>query len=131
AETHAACQAIIGIGLNVNMLHDEKNNISQHWTSVSQILNRYIDRTNLSIRLINNLMTYLKKFETQGFEVFVYEWEKVDFLKDKYISLNIYNEKTAGKVLGINSQGYLLLELPDGKIRVCSSGEASLIREKL
>lgn len=130
AETHAACQAIIGIGLNVNMLHDEDNNISQHWTSVRHILNRYMDRNDLCIRLINHLMSYLKIFETKGFEIFVDEWNKVDYLKNKFISLNIFNEKVVGKVLGINAQGYLLLQLPDGNVRVCSSGEASLIREE-
>src|SRR4029079_10849977 len=76
AETHAACQAIIGIGLNVNMLHDQDNNISQHWASVHQILYRYIDRNDLCIRLINHLMTYLKIFETNGFEMFIDEWNK-------------------------------------------------------
>jgi biotin-(acetyl-CoA carboxylase) ligase len=58
------------------------------------------------------------------------EWSKVDYLKNKFISLNIYNEQVIGKVLGINAQGYLLLQLPDGNVRVCSSGEASLIREQ-
>ncbi len=131
AETHAACQAIIGIGLNVNMLHDEDNKISQDWISVRHMLNRYIDRNDLSARLINNLLAYLKIFETQGFENFVEEWDKVDYLKNKIISLNIFNEKIAGKVLGINAQGYLLLQLPDGSVRICSSGEASLIREEI
>ncbi len=130
AETHAACQAIIGIGLNVNMLHDEENKISQHWTAVCQILHQYIDRNDLCIRLINHLIAYLKKFETQGFEIFIDEWDKVDYLKNKFISLHIFNEKITGKVLGINSQGYLLLQQNDGKVRVCSSGEAGLIREK-
>lgn len=128
AETHATCQAIIGIGLNVNMLHDPENNVSQHWTSVHKILNKYVDRNDLCIRLINHLMTYLKIFETNGFEIFMDEWNKVDYLKNKCISLNIFNEKISGKVLGINAQGYLLLQLSDGSVRVCSSGEASLLR---
>lgn len=130
AETHATSHAIIGIGLNVNMLHDQENNISQHWTSVHQILHRYIDRNDLCIRLINHLMMHLKIFETNGFEIFMDEWNNVDYLKNKFISLNIYNEKAVGKVLGINAQGYLLLQLSDGNVRVCSSGEASLIREE-
>lgn len=34
AETHASCQAIIGIGINVNMLDDESKTISQEWISM-------------------------------------------------------------------------------------------------
>jgi BirA family biotin operon repressor/biotin-[acetyl-CoA-carboxylase] ligase len=128
AETHAGCQAIIGIGLNVNMLEDD-GKITQHWTSVNHMLNEYIDRNLLCSSLINNLMKYLSKFELHGFEVFMDEWDTVDYLKDKDISLNIFNEQFVGKVMGINSQGYLLLQLPNGNVRVCSSGEASLVRE--
>lgn len=129
AETHAGCQAIIGIGLNVNMLDDDNKKISQDWISVSKILDSYMNRNDLCIHLINHLMIYLKKFETQGFEIFLEEWNKVDYLKNKSISLNVSNEKWMGTALGINSQGYLLLQFPDGKVRACSSGEASLIRK--
>ncbi len=131
AETHAGCHAIIGIGLNVNMLHDEDKKISQDWTSVKAILNRYIDRNELCVSLINNLMQYLNKFEALGFEAFIEEWDTLDSLKNKFISLKIFNEKIDGKVLGINAQGYLLLQLSDGNVRVCSSGEASLVRNSL
>lgn len=129
AETHAGCQAIIGIGLNVNMLQDCENKISQDWTSVNNILNKHVDRNDLCIRLINNLTSYLNKFETQDFDSFITEWDKVDYLKNKTIALKIFNEKIVGTVKGINHQGYLLLELPDGSVRTCSSGEASVLRE--
>lgn len=128
AETHATCYAIIGIGLNVNMQYDAENKISQQWVSLKNIINHDVDRNDVCIRLINHLIHYLKKFEVHGFNVFQNEWDKVDYLKGKEIQLKIFNENVKGTVKGINSQGYLLLALPDGTVRVCSSGEASVVK---
>lgn len=131
AETHAGCQAIIGIGLNVNMTQDQENKITQQWASLGAILNNYVNRNGLCVALINNLVLYLKKFEMYGFGSFIEEWDQVDYLRHKSITLKIFNENITGKVLGINQQGYLLLQLADGSVRVCSSGEASVHRVAL
>lgn len=128
AETHAACQAIIGIGINVNMLHDDDHKISQEWTSIGKILNQYVDRNELCSILINYLLEYLNKFDEHGFTPFMDEWTQFDCLMNKVITLKNVNEEFLGRVKGISDHGYLLLELGNGQVRAFSSGETTVLK---
>lgn len=128
AETHDICHAIIGIGINVNMLHDDSV-ITQQWTSLREILGKYIDRNVLCSELITTLMHYLKRFNETGFEAFLDEWNKVDGLYQKTIRLQNVNQEIRGKVMGVNRYGYLLLELENGEIQAFSSGQTSIIKK--
>lgn len=127
AETHAVCQAIIGIGINVNMLEEEET-IQQPWTSMQKILNQYVDRNALCELLIKNLLDYLNRFNHQGFAPFVKSWNEWDCLVNKHISLTNVNQSFSGRMLGVNEQGYLLLELANGEIRTFSSGETTIMK---
>jgi BirA family transcriptional regulator, biotin operon repressor / biotin---[acetyl-CoA-carboxylase] ligase len=129
AETHGACHAVIGVGVNVNMLNVERGCITQEWTSLQRVLNTYIDRNDLCARLINNLLDYLHRFETQGFLPFVAEWKSADCLTDQMISVSNVNETIEGRMTGINEQGHLLLQLKNGKTRAFSSGDTSIVKK--
>lgn len=130
AESHGCSYAIIGIGVNTNMLEDERQ-INQPWTSVQKILGRYLDRNELVACLINNLLNYLNEFNQSGFQNFIKEWIQADCLTHQVISVKNLNEIITGKVTGINSQGHLLLELSDGTVRAFSSGDTSIVKKTL
>lgn len=125
AESHGISHAIIGIGVNVNMLKDN-HHITQAWTSLQKILGEYIDRNELCVRLINNLLSYLDEFASNGFAAFKDEWMKADCLMSREITLQHVNNKILGKAVGVNEQGHLLLQLADGSIQAFSSGETSV-----
>lgn len=127
AETHDVSEAIIGIGINVNML-DDANDITQAWTSLRQILGQYIDRNALCTELITTLFNYLHRFNQSGFEAFLDEWKEVDGLYYKTIRLQNINQEVTGKVMGVNRYGYLLLELDTGEVKAFSSGQTSVIK---
>jgi BirA family transcriptional regulator, biotin operon repressor / biotin---[acetyl-CoA-carboxylase] ligase len=127
AETHGACQVVIGIGVNVNMLHD--NEISQPWTSLQKMTQTYFDRNELCAALINYLLDYLQTFESKGLAFFIDEWKAADCLTEKKVALKTMNEPVYGKAVGINEQGQLLLKLQDGKIKAFSSGETSILKK--
>lgn len=129
AETHGSSQAIIGIGINVNMLEDQ-HSISQTWTSVQAIQKKYIDRNELCAALINELLVYLDKFDDKGFNQFVSEWVQTDCLTNQIITVKNSNDKIQGKVLGINDRGHLLLELINGTVRGFSSGDTSIMKKE-
>ena len=76
-------QVIIGIGININLLHDKQNAITQPWTSVRKITGDYIDRNILTIKLINTFMDYIQCFKKHGFIVYLDEWERHDGLFNK------------------------------------------------
>ncbi len=119
--------AIIGIGLNVNMLEDDAK-IPQPWTSLRQIFGHYIDRNILATNLINTLLKYLDKFATYGLEPFLSEWNQYNQLLGKKISLKHGNEETQGTVIGINNHGHLLLELADSSVQAFSSGDTTIYK---
>lgn len=128
AESHGACHAIIGIGINVNMMQDENNSISQAWTSLRKITASYIDRNQLCISLIDNLITYLEQFVERGLSSFIDTWNATDSLINKEISLKNGNSKIYGKVTGINNVGHLVLQLQDGTSQTFSSGDTTVVK---
>ncbi len=104
--------AIIGIGLNINMQHNL-------WASLKDITHTDIDRNDICTILITTLVDYIQEFERKPFESFIPEWDSVDYLAGK----NITVQNTDGIAEGINSHGNLLLKLPNGKIIKIISGE--------
>lgn len=121
AESHGLCQAVIGIGVNVNML---KADIEQAWTSMQLVTGKYIDRNLVAVKLMKQLLSYLERFRLDGFASFVDEWVLADCLVGRTISLENLNSVITGKVVGIDGQGHLLLALDDGQVRAFSSGDA-------
>lgn len=128
AESHGICHAIIGIGINVNMMEDEEESISQPWISLRKITASYIDRNQLCILLIENLMNYLKQFEEQGLPSFIEIWNAADILMKKEISLKTGDKKITGKAMGINNIGHLILKLKDGTTQTFSSGDTTVLK---
>lgn len=125
AESHGSSHAIIGIGINVNMLDDSKQ-INQAWSSLQQVIGEYIDRNQLCARLINNIVYYLEEFSSFGFVPFQNEWIKADCLTNQNITLRHADKKINGKVKGVNMQGHLLMELKNGDLRTFSSGDTTI-----
>jgi BirA family biotin operon repressor/biotin-[acetyl-CoA-carboxylase] ligase len=127
AEAHGFCAAVIGIGLNVNMV-DACGEIDRKWTSIRKINNKDNDRNTLTVRLINDLLIYIRNFEQYGFEYFMEEWRSKDALLNKSIELKVGQNIHRGQVKGVNTQGHLLLQVVPGRVESFSSGEATLVR---
>jgi BirA family transcriptional regulator, biotin operon repressor / biotin---[acetyl-CoA-carboxylase] ligase len=114
-------EAIIGIGLNVNMLSSEL--IDQPWTSLQNILNEPQDRHVIAALVIQSLHAYLVRFSEKGFEDFQQEWQAYDYLTGRQVTLCRGQEKISGIAKGINLSGHLLIETIDGLVIPCFSGE--------
>lgn len=128
AESHGACHAVIGIGLNVNMLLDSSHEITQGWTSMRKITGEYLDRNAVVVKLINDLHDYLQRFSQHGFKDFISEWQHLDCMHGKEITLKNHNETISGIMSGINAQGHLLLKTAEGE-RSFSSGDTSVVKK--
>lgn len=124
AESHGVSDVTIGIGLNVNMLSAE-----QTWTSLAEETGHLWDRNHVAAVLLEHLLTYMRRFEQQGFAVFIDEWMASDSLMKKTVTLNHANNFITGEVIGINPQGHLLLRLSDGHVHAFSSGDATLVKK--
>jgi len=132
AESHGITNAVIGIGLNVNMTDSdiERSNavLTQPWTSLQTESNVSYDRNPIAALLTQNLLNYMHRFEKKGFHDFMDEWKASDALVNKNIALEHYHEVIHGKALGINFQGHLLLRKTDGTIHAFSSGDTSILK---
>lgn len=128
AEAHGLCEVVIGIGVNVNFSATHSSMINQSVTSLSEITGQFCNRTDLAIQLIEQLFTDLQLFERVGWSVFKKRWEAIDYLQGQQIVLLQGEKKIDGTAVGVNEQGYLLLQQPGGTIKSFSSGEVSVAK---
>lgn len=128
AETNGGCSVIIGIGINVNMIADKTKEIAQAWTSLRCITNHNFNRNIICASLTNHLIDYLEQFNHHGLSFFMNEWNAVDCLYNKKITVKNSKTKISGVAKGINDHGYLLIKTEDGKTIAVSSGDASITR---
>ncbi len=128
AEAHGNCRVIIGIGLNVNMKDVLLTDVEQPWTSLEHILNIKEDRNVVVGHIIHSLLKGLDAFLEKGMAPFLLEWVRYDVLMGKQVSVNTSAKVTTGIARGIDTHGYLLLELPSGSTEKFSCGDTSLLK---
>lgn len=121
-EAGSGVQAIIGIGLNVNML---KADIDKKWTALCQHTTEAIDRNKISAYLINEVFKTIHQFKQQGFQSFQSAWQQFDVLINQSIELSFYDSTISGVCQGIDEEGNILLKHNDGRLKSYSAGEVS------
>ncbi|ADV33590.1 biotin-(acetyl-CoA-carboxylase) synthetase [Candidatus Blochmanniella vafra str. BVAF] len=101
---------IIGIGINVSICLNTKLNLkmSESWIDLKDI-NIYTDRNMLVVDLVNELRRTLKHFEHNRCVLFKYYKRIFDYLYNKSVALLIDGNVKYGVVVGINSDGSLLV----------------------
>jgi BirA family biotin operon repressor/biotin-[acetyl-CoA-carboxylase] ligase len=115
-------RAVIGLGMNVNMVDAD---IDRSWHSLKHFCQRDVDRNQLAIVLIGSIVEAVQQFEQHGFDVFYEQWQQYDAMKDKSVTLNLYDKKINGICRGIDEQGNLLLQQNDGVLQKYQAGEVS------
>ena len=120
----AACQCIIGIGVNVEL---PKNlpDIDQPFIDIASACGQSVDRNQFAAILIKQLTETLLIFERSGLEPFIQQWRAADIYADKPIKLIIGHKTINGIGRGINEQGALLIETSEG-LRAYQGGEISV-----
>jgi BirA family biotin operon repressor/biotin-[acetyl-CoA-carboxylase] ligase len=120
-----ACQVVIGIGINVNMLPSSSTPIDQPWTSLREQLGCLVDRTELVLILGRWLRHYLDLHGRDGFAALREEWEMGHLWQGREVSLLAGPQRIDGRVLGVDRGGALRLDIA-GHERQFSGGELSL-----
>ena len=126
-ESNGTCQALIGVGININMLHKDVIHIEKDWTALREILGGYLDRNMLCVSLIRSILRYLELFARDGIDFFHEEWKGVDALNGQTIEINAGQEASVkGIARGVNPLGHLILEKENGVLQYIASGEATI-----
>ncbi|TDO97249.1 biotin--[acetyl-CoA-carboxylase] ligase [Marinomonas balearica] len=124
-----ACQVIIGIGLNVEMLDSEMATIDQPWTDLASKLSETPDRNLLLARLTNELMTVCDNFSKgKGIAHYQNLWQKHDVMLNQRVTVTSVGNQVKGVARGIDVHGALLLER-DGKVESLYGGEVSVRKQ--
>ena len=125
-EAHHAYNAIISIGLNVNMSQNAGKEIDQAWCDISQITNEIPKRNELAGLLLDHVFNAITTYQGQGLKPFMKKWLQLDVTYGKKVTLITPTEKITGTGAGIDKNGYFLLKDRQGKITSFASGEISL-----
>ncbi len=114
---------VVGIGLNIFM--ENNTEIERDWTSLKlEFGNIIIDRNEIISEIANEVLILKSNFEKKGFNDFVKDFNRLNFLKDKKVFLsNLINKE--GTALDINSDGSLNVRIGN-QIKKVSSGEVSI-----
>jgi BirA family biotin operon repressor/biotin-[acetyl-CoA-carboxylase] ligase len=116
---------IIGIGINVN-IKPSHSLVNRPWCSLQEITGHCFDRNQLIARLILTLDSMLQQFLKSHFKAFQKQWQQLDYLAEKYITITQINRTISGYAKGINAKGELCLRDDLGVIHYLSSGNTSL-----
>ncbi|MBA1261535.1 bifunctional biotin--[acetyl-CoA-carboxylase] ligase/biotin operon repressor BirA [Stutzerimonas stutzeri] len=118
------CHVVIGVGINVNMAASSVE-IAQAWTSMRNETSALVDRNELVRALSHSLHHYLARHAEEGFGGLRAEWEACNIWHAQHCCLSTGSQEVRGRVLGVDDQGALRLEV-DGHERRFSGGELSL-----
>ncbi|MCQ8102671.1 bifunctional biotin--[acetyl-CoA-carboxylase] ligase/biotin operon repressor BirA [Methylomonas sp. SURF-2] len=126
-ESSGPCHAVIGLGLNLYLPPAQAEAIDQAWVDLIQIMGEDImsSRNRLVALLLNEMLPVIADFEHLTLQGFIDEWRKLDCMLGEAVNVYIGEQAFAGMVRGIDEQGMLLLEDPQGKLRAFASGEVS------
>lgn len=123
-EANGNTTAIIGVGLNANML---PNDAVPEAISLQTTLGNAINRTPLVVLMINSMMNALETFGEKGFVAFQELWSSYDMLFQKEVEVVMGKEVKKGISRGIDVHGYFMLETDQG-IHTISAGDVTRCR---
>lgn len=130
AEANGGCRAIIGVGLNVNMLNAATDDaIDRPWTSLDLLLHKQLDRNPLIASLIDAMLETIAKFRQSGLQPFIPDWDAVDALAGKNIALLCAGSNITGTACGIDSLGRLILKTSTAEHKAFSSGDTTIVKK--
>ena len=115
---------VLGIGINVNMtlgmIPEEMRSIA---TSLREELGYNISRVEFLKALLREVEGEYSAFLTGETERILRQWEEFSQMEGKLVEMRSSNEVIRGRVKGIDSNGSLLLSLPDGSERRVITGD--------
>ena len=119
-------QVVVGIGLNVNVQPQHNSLITQPWTSLAAEQGQTLNRNHLIAALLNQLSADFQTFSSLNMAEFQRHWQRWDVLDQQPVRVMAGNEHYEGIACGIDSQGQLRLQRPNGSITTFSSADVSV-----
>lgn len=123
-DAHDSSVAVMGIGLNVHLPTDIRQQIDQSVTDLREIVGHSISRNALLASLINHWVNVLHEFEQHGLLHLSEEWNAAHAYHQQEVTVTLANQESLrGIATGINGHGALLLKQTNGETITVHSGE--------
>ena len=126
-EANGPSSVIIGIGMNIAMslsTNRQVNHIVQPWTDLQSIIDKPVDRNEVTALLVNSLFEILQQLPDRQSGL-LQQWEALDILKGQQVDVHYADKVISGVAQGINAQGALRV-LHNNQELICHSGEVSI-----
>ena len=131
AEAGGPGYVVIGIGINVALDETARTQINAAGTEPCDLKSLEVptlQRNAVAASLIECLVRGLTVFEHEGLRPFREEWQSADALRGRAVNVTTVQETTRGVARGIDLDGALMVETPNGLVRFVS-GEVSVRTE--
>jgi len=118
---------VLGMGINVNTrqtaLPEEVKDIA---TSLSQECGREVNRVGFLKQLLSELESVYDEFVTDGFQSIGKQWMQYNNTIGSLVTVNDGQSILEGKAVGIDDDGFLLVQTADGQTQRVISADVSL-----
>jgi len=128
AELERVRYVLMGIGVNVNQERFPAS-LGQTATSLARLAGRPIDRARFTARLLAALEARYGRFVSEGLASMRRDWESLSCLHGRTVRVTVADHVTAGRVVGLDEDGALLIAGRDGEVTRVTAGEVTLRRE--
>ncbi|HVO45432.1 MAG TPA: biotin--[acetyl-CoA-carboxylase] ligase [Steroidobacteraceae bacterium] len=128
AEAGGPACVVIGIGMNVALGTDLLKRIAQTGIEATDLTMAGLERPSrntVASALIRAFIEGLRQFEREGLKPFMHEWMEADALRGRPVAVHTGESTSRGIARGIDADGALLVETPQGLQRFIS-GDVSV-----
>jgi BirA family biotin operon repressor/biotin-[acetyl-CoA-carboxylase] ligase len=128
AEAGGPAHVVIGVGINVVLTAAARREIEAGGVRVASVADACAETPSRNLvagAILDELLSMLGRFEQEGFAAFREAWTALDALHGRPARVLLGESVIFGTARGVDPEGALLLETPDG-VRRFVSGEASL-----
>jgi BirA family transcriptional regulator, biotin operon repressor / biotin---[acetyl-CoA-carboxylase] ligase len=128
AESNRIRFIILGVGVNVNWPKEEiPPDLRPVATSLRAEAGREFSRAEVAAEIFEDLEREYGLFLKEGFSPRLREeWSRLSWVNRKWVTLTMMEKKFEGQVLGLDTDGALLLRDREGKIQRFIAGDVSL-----
>lgn len=113
---------IAGIGINVNNM-DFPLEIAHKATSIAKEFGGSVEVGSIESHLLESISKWYTLYNEEGFASIISHWRELDCTIGRRISINTSDGLLEGTALGIEDDGSLLIECPDGTHISIHTGE--------
>jgi BirA family biotin operon repressor/biotin-[acetyl-CoA-carboxylase] ligase len=119
---------ILGVGVNVNWeMAEVSPDLQGSATSLRVEGGRKFSRALIAAELLGELEREYELFLQEGFSPRLRgEWNRLSWVNQKWATVKVMNQEFSGQVLGLDTDGALLLVDPQGKRQRLIAGDISL-----